>query len=128
MAEKNYARDEVIKVEYQTSGAGSGLIVNMTVYDELDVEDAPQNAVMVEKGLTGRYVATFTPDADGEWSVHITDSVGGRAVRQFSVGTYNIDSVGTKVAIVEGKVDVLGVKIDAIDSELDSFTSPPMIG
>lgn len=127
MARKNYKVDDPIKVEYQASGAGSGLIVNMTVFDELDVEDVAQSTVMAEKGSTGRYVATFTPDAEGEWSVHIVDSAGGKGVRQFSVGDYNVASIGAKITTVEGKVDALAVDVAAIDVELDAFTCPPMI-
>lgn len=128
MALKNYKINEVIKVEYQASGAGTGLAVNMKVYDELDAEDVGQAAVMTEKSTSGRYKATFTPDAEGEWSVHISDSAGGKAVKQFSVGNYNVDSVGAKIVTVEGKVDIIDGKIDAIDTELDSFASPSMIG
>lgn len=128
MAKRNYKVNEVIKVNYQASGAGTGLTVDMKVYDELDAEDVGQAAVMTEKGSSGRYKAEFTPDAEGEWSVHISDSAGGKAVKQFSVGNYNVDSVGAKITTVEGKVDALETKIDSIDIELDSFTSPPMVG
>ena len=127
MSKKNYKVNEAIQVRYQASGAGTGLTVDMVVFDELDVEDVGQTTTMIEKEVSGRYTATFTPDAEGEWSLHIADSAGGKVVKQYSIGEYNVTSVGAKVATVESKVDAIDSKVDAIDSELDSFTSPPMI-
>jgi len=127
MAVKNYKVDEAIKVEYQAAGAASALTVQMDVYDEADVLDAGQSGVMVEKGSTGRYVLSFTPDAEGEWSAHISDSNGGNAVRQFSVGTDNISSVASRLTTVEGKVDTLDTKVDAINTKVDALESPPMV-
>jgi len=114
MGLRNYKVNEAIRVVYQATGTGSGLTVNMKVYDETDVEDVAQAAVMTEIGSTGRYVASFTPDAEGDWSVQVTDSDGGEGVKHFSVGSYNIQEIGANLQSVETKVD--------------NIKSPPIIG
>jgi hypothetical protein len=114
MAARNYKVDDPIKVYYQAQGNQSGLTVDMIVFDEGEVEDVAQATTMTELGTTGRYSALFTPDAEGDWSVQISDSAGGEAVKQFSVGTYNIQEIGAKLQTVETKVD--------------GIQSPPMLG
>ena len=88
MGRQNYKVDSPIKVRYQASGCESGLTVTMAVFDELDVEDTSQSGTMTERGTSGRYIKSFTPDAEGEWSVEISDTEGGKVVKQFSVGSY----------------------------------------
>jgi len=135
MAQGNYKVGEAIEVTYQASGATSGLDdVKMDVYDESHAIDVAKGvAAMTEIGATGRYYATFTPDAEGEWSVQI-DSVtkSGKIIKQFSVVAHNIDSVGDAVATVDGKIVTVDGKIDALNDisssdvagELASYDAP----
>jgi len=116
MGKKNYKVGEAIKVVFQGKGVVSGLTVQMDVYDEADVLDAGQSTTMTEIGTTGRYKATFTPGAEGDWSVQIDDGTGGKVVKHFSVGSYNIQSIGANLQSVETKVDGL------------DLSQPPMIG
>lgn len=113
MGLRNYKANEAIRVVYQAKGVGSGLTVTMQPYDETDaVFGTPIS--MTEFLSTGRYYGTFTPDANGDWSVQITDSNGGEAVKHFSVGDYNIQQIGANLQSVETKVD--------------NLEAPPMIG
>ena len=142
MALLNYKVSEPIQVIFQAAGAASGIVVTMNVYDEAGVLDAGQSGAMVEIGTTGRYKKSFTPDANGEWSVQIADANGGKAVASYSVGTYNLQSIGATGASIEAKVDIVDAnidtlasdlatmdgKIDIIDAKLASIQAPPMIG
>lgn len=118
MARKNYKKDEVIKVFYQAVGNKTGLTVQMDVYDETDIKDVGQSTTMTEIGNSGKYVATFTPDAEGDWSIQINDSAGGNAVRHYSVGQYNIQEIGANLQSVENKVDTVDGEVSALDSQL----------
>jgi hypothetical protein len=88
-----------VEVSYQAVGAQSGLSdVQMDVYDEGHAIDATKSGVMTEIGSTGRYYKTFTPDAEGEWTVMI-DSVTapGKVVKHYSVKGHDVNSVGDAV-------------------------------
>ena len=120
MARKDYKKDEPIRVLYRASAGVTS--VNMDVYDETDTLDATQSGVMTQVGTTNRWIATFTPDADGNWSVNFVETGGsGDLIRDYSVGNYNIDSVGAGISTNEAKIDALAVSVAAI-------VSPPMIG
>ena len=117
-----------IEVTYQAAGATTGLDdVKMDVYDEAHAIDVGKGvAAMTEIGVTGRYYATFTPDAEGEWQVHI-DSVTtpGKVVKHYTVVGHDVDSVGDAVAglndISPGDVDTALATYDApTKAELDS--------
>jgi len=100
MAERNYKVNEVIDVVYQADKATSGLLdVTMEIYDETGAKDIVNfpDVVMTEVGTTGRYVGSFTPDAVGEWKIMIAYNSGskGQVVKQYSVGNYNLDDVGS---------------------------------
>jgi hypothetical protein len=71
---------------------------------------------MTEKGTSGRYIGSFTPDEEGEWEVHISHNsqTEGKVVKQYSVGKFNLNEVGDDVVVIKDKVN-------AIDA-------PPMIG
>lgn len=119
MAKRNYKKDELIEVLYQSAGNLTGLTdVTMQIFDEtgsLDGVDFP-DVVMSEVGATGKYTESFTPDAEGEWSIHIAFNSGtdGQVIKQFSVGLFNLNDIGASVTVIEAAV----VAIDA----------PPMIG
>ena len=117
MAIKNYAVNEAIQVTYQTDGAKSGEVVIMEIFDETGAKD-PANfpdVPFTEIPATGRYTGIFTPDTQGEWVVMISYGTGkGKVVKQYSVGGYNLDDVGTK--------------IDTIETQTVGIDSPAMIG
>lgn len=149
MALLNYKVNEAIQVIYQAAGAVSGINVTMNVFDEAQVLDAVQSGLMTEIGSTGRYQKSFTPDAGGNWIVEIADTKNGKAVANYSVGDFNLGSVGTIVSSVETKVDTAQAAIDSVasdiatvdgkvvdlaaalaivDEKLASIAAPPMIG
>jgi hypothetical protein len=58
---------------------------------------------MTEFAATGRYYATFTPDAEGEWLVvmrNTTDS-NGDAIKAFAVAGHNVDSIGDLATAID---------------------------
>jgi len=126
MADKNFKKDEAIEVLYQAPASTTGLTVQMDVYDEADEKDVAQSGVMLEQGARGKYKKSFTPDANGNWHIEIADDAGGKAVKAYSVGNYNVDAVGAGVATVDAKVEevdsavvVIDTKVTAVDSAVD---------
>lgn len=118
MGQGEYKVDDAIEVTYQAAAASTGLVdVTMEIYDEthsLDGVDFP-NVTMTEIGVTGRYYGTFTPDAEGNWTIMIDSATKpGKIVKKYSVTAYNINSVGDVVATTDGKVDVVDGKMDAM--------------
>ncbi len=120
-----------IEVTYQAAGSATGLAdVKMDVYDEAHAIDASKGvAAMIEIGTTGRYYASFTPDAEGEWTVLI-DSITapGKIVKKYSVVGHDVDSVGDAVAVTDGKVDAVDGKVDTaiagvviVDGKVDAL-------
>lgn len=109
MAKKDYPVNEAIAVTFKAKGATTGLTVQMDVYDETDTLDATKSTTMTENGTTGVYRATFTPDAQGEWAVHIYESgkPEEKVVKQYSVGGYSMDGIGTVVDEIKATVDTL---------------------
>lgn len=93
-----YKKDTAIIVTYQAVNQGTGLTIKMDVYDEAHALDAQSVAAMTEVGATGRYYATFTPDADGEWmTVCYKDGGGGEVIKAFRVK--DADEYGIKAAV-----------------------------
>ena len=78
-----------IRIEYQPAGGIASLTVGVEIFDETgeqDLENFP-NALLIEKVLIGSsmYRGEFIPDEVGTWSVHIADSAGGTAIKQYVV-------------------------------------------
>lgn len=128
MAQKNYKMNEEIKIKYQPSGRQTGLTVTVDVYSAIDQLIAGQSGSMMEIGTTGVYKKTFTPNTEGEWHVHITDNVGGKVIKAYSVGNYNLNDVGANLVSTEAKVDNIDSAIEILDSKIDSIGNPPMVG
>lgn len=134
MAEENYRVNQVIRVDFQATGSQTGLTVQMDVYDEADVLDVAQSGPMVELGARGKYTKSFTPDANGDWRVEIDDGIGGKVIRDYSVGADNIASVGSKIDAlnnlsatdVDTVVDTALADYDV--AKVSDIVSPPMIG
>ena len=119
MSKRNYKINDPIEVLYQSAGNVSGLTdVTMKIFDEtgvLDGVDFP-DVVMSEVGSTGKYIGSFTPDAEGEWSIHIAfnSATDGQVRKQVSVGLFNLNDICSSVTFIEAAVDGIG--------------APPMIG
>ena len=114
MGIKNYKVGEAIQVEFRAKKSATGLNVQMDVFDETGTLDAILSvAVMTEPNSDGVYVDSFTPDAQGNWMVYVyeTGEADDKVIRKYSVGGYDLDTVGQTV--------------DAIAADTGS---PPMIG
>lgn len=120
MALKSYKISEAIQVIYQAAGAATGLTVDMQIYDETGAAFTTAPQAMAEIGATGRYQASFTPDAQGEWHAQLVDSGGGKALKQFSIGAYNVDSVGGLVGTVNTNVGTVDTKVVAVQTVVDT--------
>jgi hypothetical protein len=121
MADKTYKVGESIDVVYQAAGGATGVVVTMSVYDEAGALDAGQSGAMVEIGATGRYKKSFTPDAEGLWLVQTNDANGGKTVKSFSVGQFNVAEIGATVTTINAKVDDL-------QTAVENLVAPSMIG
>ena len=140
MADGKHKNGVAITITYQAVNEATGKTVTMDIYDEAHLLDAPKSvAAMTEIVATGRYYATFTPDAEGDWTAvmkNTTDS-NGAVVKFYPVGGHNIDGIGddvaalnnvstsdldtalgtydaatgTEIAVVDGKIDVLDIVI-----------------
>lgn len=134
-----------ISVVYQAAGAATGQTIAMDVYDEAQVYVSGSSvAAMTEIGSTGRYRASFTPDAEGDWILQMYDSVNntGKVVKQYEVIGHDVDSVGDEVALVKAATDNLPADpadqsaVEAaitasettIVGEIDDLESPAMVG
>ena len=119
MADQSYKVNQAITVVYQALGAGSGLTCTMEVFDETGTKDMAQSGTMTEIGSSGRYRKDFTPDAEGLWMVHVSDTAGGKSVKSYSVGTTNISEIGATVTTINAK-------IDALQTTVENATLPPI--
>ena len=133
MAQKSYKVGEAIEVIYQAQNGESAIIVNMEIYDQDHTLVVGGPTVMTELGSSGRYYASFIPDALGEWSVQIEKFDGtGKAVKSFSVGGHNVHDVGVKVETIENSTTNLGTNLGIVegkvDTVIDNLGSPSMIG
>ena len=144
MAEKTYKLNEVIKIVYQAPNKETGLVgvVAEIILPDDEKDSNFPDMILTEVGHKGVYKGTFTPDAQGEWTVicHKSDD-DGQVMKRYSVGAHNVHSVGDKIDTVDGKVDAVDTKVDAVDAQLDivegkiddivtdvgSLDTPPMI-
>jgi len=119
MSRRNYKINESIKVLFKATNGSTS--VNMDVFDETDTQDVAQSGAMTQLGASNRWIASFTPDANGDWSILCSDNKGGEVVKHFSVGDYNIQSIGANVQSVETKVDNLNdISVSEVNSEVDT--------
>lgn len=141
-----YKVNTAIKAFYQAANATSGETVVMSVYDESQTVDYTKSvSAMTELGSSGRYWASFTPDANGIWVVHMEESDGtGPAIKAYDVGTRNMDSLGDRVEAVSSAVitdleaDIQAVSgavgtdlsddFSGLSSGIDAIASPAMVG
>lgn len=154
MSEANYKVNEASQILYQAPNAESGLSgVVAEIYLPSGVKDSDfPDVALVERGSTGTYVGSFTPDEQGDWEVIMHKSDGdGQVIKRYSVGGHNIHAIGEGVsalpdtAAVNAEVDqalvdydgptkteldsahsVTDGKIDALDIKVSSLDTPPM--
>lgn len=84
-----YIVNQPIRVEYQPAGGEAGITVGVEYFDETGEKDVVNfpDALLIEIPLVGSsmYRILFTPDTVGTWTVHIADSIGGTAVKQYVI-------------------------------------------
>ena len=112
---------EPVPVLYQAPNAESGLVgVIAEIILPIGVKDS--NFPDVDLGeilTTGTYKGEFTPDTQGEWLVIIHKADGnGKVIKRYSVGAYNVNTVGEGVAAVDGKVDTVDGKVVAVGDQV----------
>lgn len=100
MVQGIFKNGEAIETTYQAKNAATGKTIQMDVYDETHTKDDGQSGTMTEIGTTGRYYKSFTPDAEGVWTIEMFDSVSsaGNAVKTYLVTGHNLDSIGDALA------------------------------
>lgn len=121
-----YKTGEVIDVTYQATKATTGLIdVTMEIYDESRAKDGVNfpDVTMTEIGATGRYYGSFTPDAEGVWTVMIDSATkSGKIVKTFLVVGHNIDSIGDAIAALNN-LSAADVNTE-VDTALADYDGP----
>lgn len=136
MAERNYKVNEPITIVYQAPNKESGATIIAEIYLPSGSKDSNfPDITLTERGSTGTYVDTFTPDQAGEWQVIIhKDDDTGQVTKRYSVGIYNVESVGQETSgvksVVDGidsQLDTVETKVDAIDTKVSSLDTPPMV-
>lgn len=119
---------KTFQVRYQAPGGQSGLTtVQMNVYKPDDTLDAPQSVVLTEIGSTGRYKGSFIAD-EPNWSVHIADGAGGKAVRLFDKAMWDSHGVADAVDTLVAAVDIVADGVANILTQVGSLTAPAMLG
>ncbi len=104
MSIPGYKNGVAIQVVYQAAKAATGKTIAMDVYDELGALDGAKSVVaMTEVGVTGRYVASWTPDAEGDWVVQMEDSVSGKGdvVKHYTVIGHDLNTVVDAIDLLE---------------------------
>ena len=117
MAQGEYKVDQEIEVTYQALNSQTGIVITMEIYDEAHAKDAVNfpDVVMTEIEASGRYFGKFTPDAEGRWTIIISDeNAAGKVVKQYAVVGHDIDSIGDTVK--------------GIPALLNFAANPPMVG
>ena len=109
--------NEPISFIFRANGDPSVDNPTAVVRDEVDGVFA---TLTIGSGLTqvgaSRMVrGEFTPDANGQWSVQVTDDAGLDIVKQFNVGDYSLLSIGANVATNEAKLDTIIGSLSVMD-------------
>lgn len=121
-----YKTGQAIDVTYQAVKNTTGLIdVIAKIYDETRAQDLVNfpNVTLTEIGATGRYYGSFTPDAEGVWTITV-DSVtkSGPVVKTFLVVGHNIDSIGDAIATLN---NLSAAQVNAeVDTALADYDAP----
>ena len=124
MGQGIYKNGVAIETTYQAVNNATGKTITMNVYDELHaLDEAKSSAGMTEIAATGRYYASFTPDAEGIWTVIMlnTSDSNGPVVKQYAVGGNDIDSIGDTVVAIDTLTKAAGAgDLAAMKTVLDT--------
>lgn len=126
MAEKLYKVNEAIELGYQAPNKETGLIdVVAEIYLPNKQKDSTfPDVELVEVGATGTYRGEFTPDAQGTWQVIMHKSDGDSQVtKSYSVGAFNVHTVGEAVVAVDSAVGGVDTKVTAVDGKVDTVNT-----
>lgn len=113
MAGGTYKSGVAIDLVYQAAALLSNAIPNATVYDEGDALDTVKSTSLTSSLLAGElsgvavgsYRGSFTPDAEGPWTVIIEDkNNAGQVSKIYNVCGHNIDSIGDAVAALPATI------------------------
>jgi len=122
MSDKLFKIGESIEVGYQAPNKQSeltGVVAEIYLPNKAKDSNFP-DVELVEVGSTGTYRGSFTPDQQGVWQVIMHKADGdGQVTKSYSVGGYNVHSVGEKIDVVDGKANELGTVVTEIDSKVD---------
>jgi hypothetical protein len=129
MSEKNLLVDEEIEILYQAPNKQSGLTITAEIILPSGSKDSNFPDVTLSELLgKGIYSGTFTPNTGGEWKVVVhTDTGDGQVVKRYSVGSFNLHTIGGAVEAASAKVDTIDTKVDDISSSVGALDTPPMI-
>ena len=113
--EKSFKVGEPVPIVYQAPNAESGLL---TITAEIvlptglkDLTNFP-DVTLTEVLTTGSYQGAFTPDVQGEWIVIIHKVDGsGKVIKRYSVGAYNIHTVGQGVDAAGGAIAAVAADV-----------------
>ncbi|GAH58583.1 unnamed protein product, partial [marine sediment metagenome] len=114
MAAGTYKIDVAIIVVYQAIACETGLVdVQMNVYDQTHALDGAKSGAMTEIEVdTGRYWKTFTPGAEGEWTVTCAKAdESGAVVKSYAVCGHDIDSIGDAIATIDGEISTIDTEV-----------------
>jgi hypothetical protein len=117
MSEKIFKVGEPITVVYQA--VASSTTATLTVYKNDYTPDTAKSGSMAMV-TTSIFIKDFTPDAAREWIVQIVDNKGGKVINRYSVGTYNLQTVGSNI-------DILTANIATVQTSIDGLSNPPMV-
>ena len=120
--EATYEVDSVIEFNYRCNGDPATASPVAEVLDEAGLVDVQSPVTLTQIGTSKLFKSSFTPDAVGVWAIHITDTNGGDAVKDFRVGTLGIQTgmqgISAGVVTIDGKVDTVDGKVTAVDSKV----------
>ena len=130
MAEKLYKVNEAIELGYQAPNKQSGLsgVVAEIYLPNKEKDSSFPDVTLVEVGNSGTYRGEFTPDQQGTWQVIMhKDDGDGQVTKNYSVGGYNVHSVGEAIDDIDSDVASLDTKVDTradtTDGKVDDLDS-----
>lgn len=100
-----------VDVTYRAKKLTTGLTdVVAKIYDESRAQDLVNfpDVTLTEIGATGIYYGSFTPDAEGIWTVLVNSATApDQAEFTIQVGSYDLNTLGTTLDDVKTVVDDL---------------------
>lgn len=123
-----YKKSVAIKVFYVALHRTTGLTtLDMLVYDELSALFTTVTLTEIV-GSGGGYYGSFTPDEKGQWRIRIQDTAsagnGDDIQKVFEVGNSDVDTLDTKIDVIDSNVDLIKLetdKIQTIDDNVDAI-------